>query len=167
VSRKLDWSKRNREERVYSNGSIKWNEKEVKKMAYETPPEYGGGACYRNQRRLSNLTTSVAEATSSQGYNGKAPQMSGSMEVTKAMTKMLLEKFKNEETTSSERERTKGQPVVKLDVGANLGVSNNIQKDGNPTGSYFYFWFRDEWQPPKQETSRPQDDVVLDDDMPF
>ena len=124
-------------------------------MAYETPPEYGGGACYRNQRRLSNLTTSVAEATSSQGYNGKAPQMSGSMEVT------------NEETTSSERERTKGQPVVKLDVGANLGVSNNIQKDGNPTGSYFYFWFRDEWQPPKQETSRPQDDVVLDDDMPF
>ena len=42
MARKLDWSKRNREERIYSNGSIKWNEKEVNKMAYESPPEYGG-----------------------------------------------------------------------------------------------------------------------------
>ena len=136
-------------------------------MAYENPPEYGGGACYRNQRRLSNLTTSVAEATASQGYNSKAPQMSGSMEVTKAMAKMLVEKFQNGRTTPSERERTKGQPVVKLDVGANLGISNNMQKDGNPTGSYFYFWFRDEWQPPKKEAPVPQDDIVLDGEIPF
>ena len=167
MARQLDWSKRNREERMYSSGSIKWNEKEVNKMAYESPPEYGGGACYRNQRRLSNVTTNLAEATSSQGYNSKAPQMSGSMEVTKAMAKMLLEKFKAGDTKPSTRERTKGQPVVKLDVGANIGTSDNMQKDGNPTGAYFYFWFRDEWEPPKKEAPAPQDDVVLDDEIPF
>ena len=67
-------------------------------MANQTPPEYGGGACYRNQRRLANVNINVAEATSSQGYNSRAPQMSGTMEVTKEMAKMLLEKFKAGET---------------------------------------------------------------------
>jgi hypothetical protein len=136
-------------------------------MAYEAPPEYGGGACYRNQRRLSNLNINMSEASSSDGYNNKAPQMSGSMEITKAMAKMLVDKFRSGDTKPSERERTKGQPVVKLDVGANIGVSNNAQKDGNPTGGYFYFWFRDEWLPPKKKAPAPQDDIVFDDEIPF
>jgi hypothetical protein len=169
MSRRLDWSKRNREERIFSNGSIKWNdEKEDVIMAKYTPaPEYGGGACYRNQRRLSNVTVNMGEATASQYYNSKAPQMSGTMEVTKEMAKMLLEKFKAGDTKPSERERTKGQPVVKMDVGANIGSSTNVQRDGNQTGGYFYFWFRDEYQPPKKEEPPAKEEIDLDDEIPF
>ena len=136
-------------------------------MANQTPPEYGGGACYRNQRRLANVNINVAEATSSQGYNSRAPQMSGTMEVTKEMAKMLLEKFKAGETKPSTRERTKGQQVVKMDVGANIGSSTNALRDGNQTGGYFYFWFRDEYVPQKKEEPPVTEDISLDDEIPF
>ena len=123
-------------------------------MANQTPPEYGGGACYRNQRRLANVNINVAEATSSQGYNSRAPQMSGTMEVTKEMAKMLLEKFKAGETKPSTRERTKGQQVVKMDVGANIGSSTNAQRDGNQTGGYFISGFEMNMSHKKKKSPR-------------
>ena len=80
---------------------------------------------------------------------------------------MLLEKFKAGETTPSTRERTKGQQVVKMDVGANIGSSTNAQRDGNQTGGYFYFWFRDEYVPQKKEEPPVTEDISLDDEIPF
>lgn len=134
-------------------------------MAKYEGPEYGGGSCFRNKRRLSNIILQKEEATKSEFYNQYAPQLTGSMEVTKAMAKMLLDKFKKGETHPSERDRTKGEPVVKMDVGANVSVSDNIQKDGHPTGAFVYFWFRDEYQPKKKEVSPPQN--ALDEEIPF
>ena len=133
-------------------------------MAYEKPPEFGGGAVYRNQRRCASIDVTPTEATTSDQYNQHAPQMSGTLEVTKAMARMLLDKFKAGETEPSKRERTKGEPIVMLDVGANVGSSSNIRDDGNPTGGYFYFWLRPKWEPaPKTVAPQPS----LDDEIPF
>ena len=133
-------------------------------MAYEKekPPEFGGGAVYRNQRRCSSMEVTPTEARGSDQFNEYAPQMSGSMEVTKAMARMLLDKFKAGDTEPSKRERTKGDPVVMLDVGANVASSSNIRTDGNPTGGYFYFWLRPKWVP---QTKAAEPD--LNDEIPF
>ena len=133
-------------------------------MAYEKHPEFGGGAVYRNQRRCASIEVTPTEATTSDQYNQHAPQMSGTLEVTKAMVRMLLDKFKAGETEPSKRERTKGEPIVMLDVGANVGSSSNIRDDGNQTGGYFYFWLRPKWVPtPKTVAPQPS----LDDEIPF
>jgi hypothetical protein len=133
-------------------------------MAYEKPPEFGGGAVYRNQRRCSSVEVTPTEATGTDQYNEHAPQMSGSMEVTKAMARMLLDKFKAGDTEPSKRERTKGEPVVMLDVGANVASSSNIRTDGNPTGGYFYFWVRPKWVAPSKVVA-PEPE--LNDEIPF
>ena len=130
-------------------------------MAYESPPELGGGAVYRNQRRCSSIEVTASEARGSD-HNERAPQMSGSMEVTKAMARMLLDKFKAVDTEPSQRERTKGEQVVMFDVGANVASSTNIRQDGNPTGGYFYFWLRPKWVP---KAKAPEPD--LNDEIPF
>ena len=136
-------------------------------MAYEKSPEFGGGAVYRNQRRCASMEVTPTEAVGAAQYNEHAPQMSGSMEVTKAMARMLLEKFKAGDTEPSKRERTKGEPIVMLDVGANVASSSNLRNDGNPTGGYFYFWMRPKWVRPLM-TVAPQPTLDdLDDEIPF
>ena len=133
----------------------------------DNDPEYGGGAVYRNQRRCASLEVTPTEATTNESYNKYSPQMSGSMEVTKAMAKLLFEKFKAGDTEPSKRERTKGEPIVMLDVGANVASSSNLRNDGNPTGGYFYFWLRPKWVPPSK-TAAPQPTLdELDDEIPF
>ncbi len=131
-------------------------------MAYESPPELGGGAVYRNQRRCGSIEVTASEARGSDQFNERAPQMSGSMEVTKAMARMLLDKFKAGDTEPSQRERTRGEQVVMFDVGANVASSTNIRQDGNPTGGYFYFWLRPKWVP---KAKAPEPD--LNDEIPF
>ena len=110
------------------------------------------------------MEVTPTEARGSDQFNERAPQMSGSMEVTKAMARMLFEKFKAGDTEPSKRERTKGEQVVMLDVGANVASSSNIRQDGNPTGGYFYFWLRPKWVP-TAKAAAPEPE--LDDEIPF
>jgi|TARA_R110002020_G_scaffold308719_1_gene524357 hypothetical protein len=124
----------------------------------DSKKEYGGGSFFRNHRRLASVNINTTDAEEG---NDKAPMLSGPVEITKSMARMLVDKFTAKDTQPSKRERTLGEPVVMMEVAANTGSSNKKKLDDRVTGDFLYFWFQDEFKPKKNK------DDDLDDQIPF
>ena len=110
--------------------------------------QLGGGASFRNQRKVERLT--LAAEYKPDGHP-KAPELSGDVGFTKEAVKMLVAQFKDGKTEVSQ---VTNQHEAKLEIAASI----KMQRDG--TTPYLSVWF----SPPYEKPAETDD---LDDDIPF
>jgi hypothetical protein len=111
----------------------------------------GGGAIFRNQRKVEKLT--LAAEYTPDGHP-RAPELSGDVGFTKEAVKMLVAQFKNGKTEVS---AVTNQHEAKLEIAASF----KIQRDG--VTPYLSVWFSEPYEKPV--APKASDD--LDDDIPF
>ena len=114
--------------------------------------QLGGGAIFRNQRKVERLTLSAEYKPDG---HPRAPELSGDVGFTKEAVKMLVAQFKDGKTEVSQ---VTNQHEAKLEIAASI----KMQRD--EATPYLSVWF----SPPYEKPSEPEpasDD--LDDDIPF
>jgi len=116
--------------------------------------QLGGGAIFRNQRKVKELTLAAKCVPDS---NPKAPELSGDVGFTKEAVRLLVAQFKEKKTEVSE---ITNQHEAKLEIAAKI----KTQKDG--VTPYLSVWF----SPPYEKAAEPKPKPVsddFDDDIPF
>jgi len=113
--------------------------------------QLGGGAIFRNQRKVEKLT--LAAEYTPDGHP-KAPELSGDVGFTKDAVKMLVAQFKNGKTEVSQ---VTNQHEAKLEIAASI----KMQRDG--VTPYLSVWFSAPYEKPAEP--KPSDD--FDDGIPF
>jgi len=113
--------------------------------------QLGGGALFRNQRKVAKLTIAADIVPDS---HPKAPEMSGDIGFTKEAVTLLVQQFKDKKTEVS---KISNQHEAKLEVAASI----RMQQDG--VTPYLSVWFSPPYEAPKAATASPD----FDDDIPF
>jgi len=113
--------------------------------------QLGGGAIFRNQRKVEKLTLTAQYTPDG---HPKAPELSGDVGFTKEAVRMLVAQFKNGKTEVSQ---VTNQHEAKLEIAASI----KMQRDG--VTPYLSVWFSEPYEKPAE--SKPSDD--LDDEIPF
>ena len=111
----------------------------------------GGGAIFRNQRKVERLKISVDEVPDA---HPMAPELSGDVGFTKEAVQMLVQQFKDGKTEVSP---VSNQHEAKLEIAAKL------KKQRDNVTPYFSVWF----SPPYEKPANPKPSDDLDDDIPF
>ena len=113
--------------------------------------QLGGGAIFRNQRKVEKLT--MAAEYKPDGHP-RAPELSGDVGFTKEAVRMLMAQFKDGKTEVSQ---VTNQHEAKLEIAASI----KMQRDG--VTPYLSVWFSEPYEKP--QAAPVSDD--LDDDIPF
>ena len=116
--------------------------------------QLGGGAIFRNQRKVEKLTLAANYIPNS---HQNAPELSGDAGFTKAAVQMLVAQFKEHKTEVSP---VTNQHEAKLEIAAKI----KMQKDG--VTPYLSVWFSPPYEQPAELKAAPVSND-LDDDIPF
>ena len=116
--------------------------------------QLGGGAIFRNQRKVEKLTLAANYIPNS---HQNAPELSGDVGFTKAAVQMLVAQFKEHKTEVSP---VTNQHEAKLEIAARI----KTQKDG--VTPYLSVWFSPPYEQPAELKAAPVSND-LDDDIPF
>ena len=118
--------------------------------------QLGGGAMFRNQRKVRTLT--LAAALEPEGHP-RAPELSGDIGLPKDAVKLLVAQFKGGKTEVSQ---VTNQHEAKLEIAASI----KMQRDG--VTPYLSVWFSPPYEKPARkpapEKPSPGD---FDDEIPF
>jgi hypothetical protein len=114
--------------------------------------QLGGGAIFRNKRKVSKLTLNVEYTPDG---HPKAPELSGDVGFTKEAVKMLVAQFKEKKTEVS---AVTNQHEAKLEIAASI----KMQRDG--VTPYLSVWFSEPYVKPAEPAPASDD---LDDEIPF
>ena len=109
--------------------------------------QLGGGAIFRNQRKVEKLT--LAAEYKPDGHP-RAPELSGDVGFTKEAVRMLMAQFKDGKTEVSQ---VTNQHEAKLEIAASI----KYQRDG--TTPYLSVWFSEPYEKPA--APKPSDDDVI------
>jgi hypothetical protein len=113
--------------------------------------QLGGGAIFRNQRKVEKLT--LAAQYTPDGHP-KAPEMSGNIGFTKEAVQLLVQQFRDK--------KTKVSPVTnQAEATLEIAAAIKVQRDG--VTPYLSVWLSE----PYEKTAQAPASDDLDDDIPF
>jgi hypothetical protein len=118
-------------------------------------PKYGGGAMFSNRTACAYFPWDGIKRK--QDARGANPELSGTVEITKAFVKKMAEMFKEGDTQTSKRGDVEGQQVVVMDIAG-------LKRTSKSGLDYFSIWFSDAYKPRAETSSSDDDDDVV---IPF